>query len=479
LLYAASLDNEGNIMNHDARTLRDLDRDHVIHPYTDFSTFAQEGSQVIVRGDGMHVTDAEGRRYLDGIAGLWCVNIGHGREEMAEALARQVRELAYYNPFGHTTSDAAAELGSRLSSLSPGDLNHMFFTTGGSTANDVAVRLAHFYFHQRGMPQKRHVISRVDAYHGSTYFAANLTGIQATKIGFNQIAEDLISYVSSPSLYRRPAGAEGLDEVEYVHFLAHELDNHIRQIGPDKVAAFIAEPIQGAGGVLVAPEGYHRAMKEVCEAHDVLYIMDEVVTAFGRLGEWFSSESVFGIVPDIICGAKGITSGYVPLGVAMISDRVYAEISRPQAEAGVLSMGFTYTGHPLACAAALTNIDIMEREDLPGQVRQRGPLFQSTLGALADHPLVGDVRGSHLMLGIELVADKARKTPFEATVGSANRVFRRCLDLGLVVRPIGNILVLSPPLIISEDQIQEIHDTLEKALNETADELTRAGLLAA
>ena len=464
-------------MTHDAPRLRDLDRDHVIHPYTDFATFAQEGSQVIVRGDGMHVTDAEGRRYLDGIAGLWCVNIGHGREEMADALARQVRELAYYNPFGHTTSDAAAELGSRLASLSPGDLNHMFFTTGGSTANDVAVRLAHYYFQQRGLRAKRHVISRVDAYHGSTYFAANLTGIQATKIGFNQIAEDLISYVSSPSLYRRPAGADGLNDADYTGFLANELDNHIRQIGPDKVAAFIAEPIQGAGGVLVAPAGYHRAMKSVCEAHDVLYIMDEVVTAFGRLGEWFSSEPVFDVVPDIVCAAKGITSGYVPLGVAMISDAIYAEISRPQAEAGVLSMGFTYSGHPLACAAALTNIEIMAREDLPGRVRETGPLFQATLGKLAEHPLVGDVRGSHLMLGIELVADKAQKTPFEATVGSANRVFRRCLDLGVVVRPIGNVIVLSPPLIISEAQIDEIYDALKQALNETADELQQAGQL--
>lgn len=464
-------------MTHDAPRLRDLDRDHVIHPYTDFATFAQEGSQVIVRGDGMHVTDAEGRRYLDGIAGLWCVNIGHGREEMADALARQVRELAYYNPFGHTTSDAAAELGSRLASLSAGDLNHMFFTTGGSTANDVAVRLAHYYFQQRGLRDKRHVISRVDAYHGSTYFAANLTGIQATKIGFNQIAEDLISYVSSPSLYRRPAGADGLNDADYTGFLANELDNHIRQIGPDKVAAFIAEPIQGAGGVLVAPAGYHRAMKSVCEAHDVLYIMDEVVTAFGRLGEWFSSEPVFDVVPDIVCAAKGITSGYVPLGVAMISDAIYAEISRPQAEAGVLSMGFTYSGHPLACAAALTNIDIMAREDLPGRARSLGPVFQSTLATLADHPLVGDVRGSHLMLGIELVADKSDKTPFAATVGAANRVFRRCLDLGVVVRPIGNIIVLSPPLIISEAQITEIRDVLAQALNDTADELSRAGII--
>ncbi|MGI9284050.1 MAG: aminotransferase class III-fold pyridoxal phosphate-dependent enzyme, partial [Pseudomonadales bacterium] len=359
-------------MQADAQSLWQMDRDHFIHPYTDYATFEKDGSHVITAADGVTITDADGKQYLDGIAGLWCVNIGHGRREMAEAIANQVIAMQYYNPFGHSTNAPAAELASKLAMLAPGDLSHVFYSCGGSTANDTAIRLVHFYNNMRGKPNKKKIISRNDAYHGSTYVAANLTGIHGTKSSFDRICDDLINHVSAANMYRRPIGAESLSEEGYCDFLVNEFENRILQLGADNVAAFIAEPIMGAGGVLVAPANYHKRMYAVCKKYDLLYIADEVVTAFGRLGEWFASEAIFDVVPDIICIAKGMSSGYIPLGATLISDSIYDVISEPQCEGGVLSMGYTYSGHPVACAAALKNIEIMEREDIPGHVRTLG-----------------------------------------------------------------------------------------------------------
>ena len=303
-----------------------MDRQHFIHPYTDFSTFQQEGSQVISKAKGVFVTDSAGQDFLDGIAGLWCVNIGHGREEMADAIRDQVLAMQYYNPFGHSTNEPASILAQKLSQLAPGNLNHIFYTCGGSTANDSAMRVIHYYNNLRGKPNKKKIISRNNGYHGSTYIAAHLTGIHATKNSFDRAAESWISHVSAADMYRRPVGAEGLSEQQYARFLVDEFENHILQLGPDNVAAFIAEPLMGAGGVLVAPEGYHRGVSEVCKKHDVLYVADEVVTGFGRLGEWMVSESLYDIVPDVMILAKGINSGYVPLGAAIFSEDIYQVI---------------------------------------------------------------------------------------------------------------------------------------------------------
>jgi adenosylmethionine-8-amino-7-oxononanoate aminotransferase len=451
-----------------------MDKDHFIHPYTDYSVFDQEGSQVISRASGVTVTDDKGREYLDAIAGLWCVNIGHGREEMADAIRDQVLKMQYYNPFGHSTNEPAALLAAKLAELAPGPLNHVFYSSGGSTANDVAARLAHYYFAQRGLPAKKKIISRIDGYHGSTYFAANLTGIHGTKIGFNRLAEDMIHHVSSANLYRAP---EGMDEPAYCDFLLMELENRIAQLGADNIAAFFAEPVMGAGGVLVAPKGYHARVQQLCKANDILFIADEVVTGFCRMGEWFVSDSLYNCQPDILVSAKGISSGYIPLGATIVSDEVYAEISRPQVEGGSLSMGFTYSGHAVACAAALKNIEIMERENLCQHVRDTGPLLLRELQKLTDLPIVGDVRGSHFMVGIELVANKTNRTGFEATVGSAQRVFKRCLHKGLIVRPVGNVIVLSPPLIFTEQHCRQVAATLYDSINETAAELKVAGLV--
>lgn len=460
-----------------AQALWQMDKDHFIHPYTDFSTFKEEGSQVIVRGEGAYITDAQGNQFLDGIAGLWCVNIGHGRKEMAEAIAEQVMTLEYYNPFGHTTNEPGALLAKKLADICPGSLNHVFLSCGGSVANDTAIRLVHYYNNLRGKPNKKKIISRNDAYHGSTYVAANLTGIQGTKLSFDRIADDFIHHISAANMYRRPVGAENLSEQEYCDFLVNECENRILQLGPDNVAAFIAEPIMGAGGVLVAPEGYHKRMYALCKHYDMLYIADEVVTAFGRLGHMVSSQDMFDYTPDILVMAKGISSGYVPLGATMLSDEVYDVISKPQCDGGLLSMGYTYTGHAVACAAALKNIEIMERENICQHVSDVGDYFFQRMRSLMDLPMVGDVRGSHFMVGIELVANKDTKQAFDMAVGSALRVFKRCLGRGIVVRPVGNVLVLSPPLIINQGQCDTIVNALHQSIEEVAAELKVAGLI--
>ena len=446
----------------DANSAWAQDRAHVLHPYTDFSTFHDEGSHVITGAEGMYVSDTDGRRLLDGIAGLWCVNIGHGRREMAEAIADQVLKMQYYNPFGHSTNEPAAELGHWLATHAPGDLNHVYYTCGGSTANDAAVRLVHYYFTMKGQHRKKNIISRNGAYHGATYVAAELTGIHATKNSFDRVGRDFIHHVSAADMYAKP---DGMGEAAYCDFLVHEFETRIEQLGPDNCAAFIAEPIMGAGGVLVAPEGYHRRMWEVCKRHGMLYIADEVVTAFGRLGHWFASKDVFDYQPDILVCAKGITSGYIPLGATLISDEIYDVISRPQCAGGVFSMGLTYFGHPVACRAALKNIEIMERDGLLKNAVNVGEVFQKqgrTLHSLAN---VGDVRGRALMLAVELVQDKRTGQAFPISAGASEKVFKHCVENGLVVRPVGDRIILSPPLIINEDEAKKVFEILGDAIS--------------
>jgi adenosylmethionine-8-amino-7-oxononanoate aminotransferase len=443
------------------------DKKHFIHPYTDFSTFDEEGSQVISSAKGAYVTDNNGTQFLDGIAGLWCVNIGHGRKEMADAIAEQIVKMEYYNPFGHSTNEPAAALAAKLAKLAPGNLNRVFYGCGGSVANDTAVRLVHYYFNMKGQPSKKKIISRINGYHGSTYLASALTGIQGIKYSFDE-AENLVEYVSAANMYRRPKGTENFSEEAYCDFLVDEFENRILQVGPDKVAAFIAEPIMGAGGVLVAPAGYHKRIYNICKKYDIFFISDEVVTAFGRLGEMISSESIYGFTPDILCMAKGITSGYLPLGVTMISDDIYDVISKPQCDGGLFSHGFTYSGHPTVCAAALKNIEILENEKICEHVKEIGPYFFDQAQKLMNLSIVGDVRGSHLMVGIELVEDKETKELFPAEAAVAHRIFKECLNLGVIVRPVGNVIVLSPPLIFTKEQT----DTLFSALRASIETIT-------
>jgi putrescine aminotransferase len=457
--------------SYDTQDLWSKDRDHFIHPWSG-PNFREKGSLVIAEGEGAYVYDSDGNRYLDGIGGLWCVNIGYGREEMAQTLAEQARRLPFYNTFSDTTNVPASELAAKLAELAPPSINRVFYGSGGSAANDTAVRMIHFYFNRLGKPTKKKIISRDRAYHGSTYLAMTLTGVKEDHAGFD-LAPDLVHYVAAPDTYRRPSGTT-LEE--FCDILVQELEDKILELGDENVAAFFAEPIMGAGGVLVPPPGYHQRMLEVCRRYGVLYVSDEVVTAFGRLGHMFASKDLFGIEPDIITSAKGITSGYAPLGATLISDELYEVLHVPQAPGGYFAHGFTYSGHALCCAAALTNIEIIEREDLCGHVREVGPYFEEQLATLRDLPLVGDTRGKDFMLCVENVADQSTKELLPDEVAIGQRIADRCEELGVIVRPIGHLNVISPPLILTRDQIDTVVAALRKSIESTQDDLVREGL---
>lgn len=446
--------------------LWEMDRKHFIHPYADLERFRTHGSRIMASASGMTVTDIDGRRFLDGIAGLWCVNVGHGREKIVEAMATQARALEYYNPFGPVSNVPAARLAAKLAELAPGDLDRVFFSTGGSTANEMAVQIVHHYFNRIGKPAKKIIIARHRAYHGGTYVASTLSGIAAAQVNFDSIA-GLASHVSAPDLYRKP---DQLSDDEYCELLIAELEGRIVELGPERVAAFIAEPVMGAGGVLVAPRGYHKRAAEVCRRHEMLYIADEVVTAFGRLGHMFASLDEFGMQPDIVCAAKGISSGYVPLGATIISERIHAAIE-PAAANRALTRGFTYSGHAVACAAALANIEIIEEEDLCGHVRRVGPGFHADAQSLMNNAIVGDVRGLGFMLGVELVADKEKKLSFPAETNIAERIAEACLAEGVIVRPVGNCVIASPPLIMSTREGSTIVEALQHAVSEVSRQL--------
>ncbi len=459
-------------LKYDTESLWRKDRDHFIHPWTDFSTFKEEGSMVMSNSEGAYVIDSDGNRYIDGIGGLWCVNIGYANEEMAEAIAEQIRQIPYFSPFGHQTTPPAAELAAKLARLTPGSLDHVFFGTGGSMSNDTAIRIIHYYFNRLGKTSKKKIISRTDGYHGSTYLAMSMTGVEFDHQGFD-LAPDLVHHIPAPNPYRRP---DGMSVEVFCDEKVADLENKILELGPENVACFIAEPIMGAGGVIVPPPGYHRRTREVCDRYEVIYISDEVVTGFGRLGQFFASEAVFDFVPDIITSAKGISSGYVPLSATILSKEMYDVISVPQAEGALFTHGFTYSGHSVSCAAGLKNIEIMERDDICGYVREVGPYFEEQLNTLLEHPIVGDVRGSHFMMCIENVADKETKAllPDEAEIG--NRIARHCQSRGVIVRPIAHLNVMSPPLVLTRRQIDTMVEALHESIRETMDELTREGI---
>jgi len=458
---------------YDTQDIRQKDIDHFVHPWTDFETFHEKGSLVVAESEGAYIFDSDGRRYLDGIGGLWCVNAGYGRAEIGQAMAEQATRMTYYSSFGHHTSVPAAELSAKLASLAPGPLNHVIYGSGGSMANDTTVRVIHFYFNQLGMPNKKTIITRENGYHGSTYLAMSMTGIEYDHIGFDVIGEPLIQRVSGPDLYRRP---EGTTPEEYTNLLLDEFRDKIESLGSENVAAFFAEPIMGAGGVLVPPPCYLQGMRDLCTEYRVLFVADEVVTAFGRLGYFFASEDVFGIVPDVINSAKGLTSAYAPLSATLISDEIYDVISVPQAEGSVFAHGFTYSGHPVCCAAALKNIEIMEREDLCGHVRRVGPYFSERLATLSDLGIVGDVRGSHFMQCVENVADKETRALFDPSVHVGDRVANACEKRGLIVRPIAHLNVLSPPLVLTTDQIDWMVDVLREGIIEVQADLVAEGI---
>lgn len=456
----------------DTEDIWQKDQDHFLHPWTHFESFKKNGSLVIADSEGIYVYDSDGKKYLDGIGGLWCVNVGYGRTELIDAMTEQARQLVFFNPFTDTTNPPAANLAAKLATIAPANLNRVFFTNSGSMANDSAIRLCQFYHSRNGSPNKKHVIARKDSYHGSSYLAASVSGKSADRSPHFDYIEDTIHHVSSPNTYRRP---EHMTEADFGDFLVEELEAQILKIGADRVSCFIAEPILGAGGVIVPPDGYHSRTSEVCKRHGVLYISDEVVTAFGRLGTMFASESVFGFEPDIITCAKGLTSGYQPLGAYIYSDEIHRTISA-DGEDVMYTNGFTYSGHPIACAVGLRNIELMEEENLCEHVQEVGPYFEKRLQELRELDIVGDVRGSHLMMCVENIADKETRELFPAEVNIGKRISNRCEELGVIIRPVGHLNILSPPLIITKDEIDQLVEVLRRSITEVALELRKEGI---
>ncbi|MDO9346043.1 aminotransferase [Pseudomonas pergaminensis] len=455
--------------DHDA--LDTADKAHYMHGFHMFDEHREQGSLNIAMGDGAYIYDTHGNRYLDAVGGMWCTNIGLGREEMAEAIANQVRQLAYSNPFCDMANVTAIELCAKLASLAPGDLDHVFLTTGGSTAVDTAYRLVQFYQNSRGKPTKKHIISRFSAYHGSTFLTMSIGNKAADRAPEFDFMSDVFHHISCPNYYRAP---EGMSEADFLDFLVNEFEDKVLTLGADNVAAFFAEPIMGSGGVIIPPKGYHRRMWEICQRHDVLYVADEVVTSFGRLGAFFASEEVFGMQPDIITTAKGLTSGYLPLGACIFSDRIWQVIGEP-GKGRCFTHGFTYSGHPVSCVAALKNIEIIEREHLLAHVEDVGVYLEQRLKTLADLPLVGDIRCQRLMACIEFVADKRTKALLPDAVNIGEKIHLRAQAKGLLVRPIGHLNVMSPPLIITHAQVDEVVETLRECILDTAAELRESG----
>ena len=440
----------------------------VLHPYEDMESRGTYDRKLIVKSDNIYLYDENGKEYIDGPGGMWCNNIGHGNKEIGEAVKNQLEKMEYCSPFSES-SEISAELASVLSELSPGDLNTVFFTTDGSTANDTALRFIMFYNNILGRPNKKHFITRHKAYHGSTYLTGSITGKDREKNNFD-FEKNFIHHLSSPLSYRRK---NNQTIQEFCDELVKEFEDKIIELGSENVAAFIAEPVMASGGCIVPPERYLKRIWQICKKYDVLYISDEVVTGFGRMGHFFSSEEVFDIVPDIITCAKGITSGYMPLGAVLFSDKLLNDIKK---ESALFFHGYTYSGHPACCAAALKNIEIIKRDKILDHVQEIEPYFHNKLQKLYELPIVGDVRGKGLMAGIECVINKDSKEALILDKAIGSRIDEESIKLGLIIRPLYHICVLSPALIITKSQIDNLVEKLYTAIKNSLEQLKVEGL---
>ncbi len=450
-------------------TDREVYNRNLMHPWTDLPALGEDDSTPIIeRAEGVYIYDTEGRRMIDGPAGMWCMQTGYGRREIADAVSAQIMQLGYASAF-NVINKPELELASRIASKTPGDLNRIFFTTGGSTAVDAALRLCQLANNIKGLPGRKHILTRDKAYHGSTYLAASVTGKERDKTAMD-VQKGNIHFLTAPCLYQC---GEGRTEQEFCDDLVAELEAKILEVGPQNIMCFIAEPVMGSGGVIVPPAEYNRRCWEVVKKYDIIYIADEVVTAFGRLGHWFASEAEFDVVPDIITFAKGVTSGYLPLGGYAVSDAFMAGISGENSGGNLYSNGYTWSANPVSCAAALASWDIIESEGLLEHVRDVGPYFQRQLKTLMDLPLVGDVRGTGLMAAIEMRLDNDAMGDalLEQDYAIGELVDNYCHDLGLLVRPLINVCIMSPPLIITREQIDEMVAILRQALELAAKEL--------
>ncbi len=445
----------------DSQTLhwQALSRDHHLPPFTDYKALNAKGTRIITKASGVYLWDSEGHKILDAMAGLWCVNLGYGREELVEAATRQMRELPYYNLFFQTAHPPAVALAKAISDIAPAGMNHVFFTGSGSEANDTVLRMVRHYWAIKGQPAKKVVIGRWNGYHGSTIAGASLGGMKAMhEQGDGPIPG--IEHIDQP--YWFGEGGDMSPE-EFGVRIADQLEQKILEVGEDKVAAFIAEPIQGAGGVIIPPESYWPRVKEILARYDILFIADEVICGFGRTGEWFGSD-YYGLEPDLMPIAKGLTSGYIPMGGVVVRDEVVHTLN----EGGEFYHGFTYSGHPVAAAVALENIRILREEKIVERVKTKtAPYLQSRWQELLEHPLVGEARGVGLLGALELVKNKKTRERF-ADPGVGMLCREHCFRNGLVMRAVGDTMIISPPLVISEEQIDELVGKVRLCLDATA-----------
>jgi putrescine aminotransferase len=447
-----------------------LDRAHYLHPFTDHAALHRKGTRVITHAEGVYLYDSEGQRLLDGMAGLWCVTLGYGRKELAEVARAQMLQLPFYNSFFQSAHPPAIELSRLLVEVTPPQFNHVFFTGSGSEANDTVVRLVRRYWALRNEPERNLIISRKNAYHGSTLAGASLGGMEVMHAQGGPMVPG-IEHIGQPYWYLN--GGEQSPE-EFGLSMARELEAKILSLGPERVAAFIGEPVQGAGGVIIPPASYWPEIQRIVDKYGLLLIADEVITGFGRTGQWFGSDT-FGIRPDLMPIAKGLSSGYLPIGGVMIGDRI-AEVLIERG--GEFFHGFTYSGHPVSCAVACETLRIMQREQLVEKVRtDSAPYLAARWATLADHPLVGETRTLGLMGAMEIVQDKRRRARFAApgTVGTICRDI--CFENGLVMRAVYDTMIIAPPLVISRAEIDELVSTARACLDQTHAELNRRKLL--
>lgn len=450
--------------------LQELDARHHVHPFMDTKELNEQGARVITRADGVWLTDSDGAQYLDAMAGLWCVNIGYGRDELADAAARQMRQLPYYNTFFKTTHPPVVALAARVAELASDPMNRVFFAGSGSEANDTNIRFVRHYWAAQGKPEKSIIISRKNGYHGSSLGSASLGGMSAMHEQGGMPIPD-IHHIGQPHWW-----AEGGDmsQDEFGILRARELEQAIDQLGEGRVAAFIAEPVQGAGGVIVPPDSYWPEISRICAEREILLIADEVICGFGRTGNWFGSET-YGIKPDIMTIAKGLSSGYAPIGGSIISEPVMQVF---EAVAGEFVHGYTYSGHPVSAAVALENLRILDEEGIVTRVaRETAPYLEQVWRGLSDHPLVGEARICGMMGALELTPDKSARAAF-ADKGAAGMIAREhSFSAGMVMRAVGDAMIISPPLTISKEDIDTLGDRAWKALDLTQATLKSSGVL--
>ena len=448
-------------MTLDTQTLRQLDQAHHLHPFTDFHDYSEHGGRIMSRAEHIYIYDSEGHRMLDGMSGLWCCNLGYSQQGIIDAVHAQMQELPYYNNFFQCSNQPAVELARALVEVTPPQFNHVFFTNSGSEANDTNLRLAHRYFQLLDQPEKKLIISRKNAYHGSTIAAASLGGMGAMHKQTNGLY--YVQHINQPHWFEE--GGQDSPE-DFGIRVARELEEKIDELGEDRVAAFIAEPVQGAGGVIIPPDSYWPEIRRICRERDILLIMDEVICGFGRTGNWFGCET-YELEPDLMTFAKAVTNGYMPLGGVMVSDKLSEVLL---GSGGEFAHGLTYSGHPAACAAGLATLEILNESNLIQTAgTEVAPHFQARLRELQDHRIVGEVRGKGMFAALELVRDKGSRERLAPESAGALFCRNTANAAGLMVRQTGDAMIVAPPLVCNREEIDNLVDMLAEALDKTAD----------